>query len=137
MILGVILEMTPEAVDPLGQQRDLDLGRPRVLLMGPVLRDDVLFFLLCQCHASPPCQCPGLKTRRMFICAPSRPSTMATRSSSPSGCLFTTTFAVFPFSNAPLSLCNGLPCLRDIASATVTGMASIPARARLMGMRCD
>src|SRR2546426_11700580 len=38
-ILRVDPEVIGEAVDPLGEQRDLDRGRPRVVLVPPVLPD--------------------------------------------------------------------------------------------------
>src|SRR6266516_2916180 len=38
-VLGVHPEVVGEAVDPLGEQRDLDRGRPRVPLVPPVLPD--------------------------------------------------------------------------------------------------
>src|SRR6266513_5289449 len=38
-VLGVHPEVIGEAVDPLGEQRDLDRGRPRVSLVPPVLPD--------------------------------------------------------------------------------------------------
>src|SRR5205823_13515435 len=38
-VLGVHPEVIGEAVDPLGEQRDLDRGRPRIPLVPPVLPD--------------------------------------------------------------------------------------------------
>jgi hypothetical protein len=42
VILGVLLEVIGEAVDALRQERDLDLGRSGVALVGRVLRDEAI-----------------------------------------------------------------------------------------------
>src|SRR5206468_6406305 len=39
MVLGVLLEVILQAVDPLGEERDLHLGRARIALVGAELLD--------------------------------------------------------------------------------------------------
>jgi hypothetical protein len=39
------VEMLPEVVDPLGDQRDLHFGRTRILVVDLVVSDDLLFLL--------------------------------------------------------------------------------------------
>src|SRR2546422_6221138 len=54
MILRVGLEMLGQSVDPLGQERDLDLGRPGVALVGLELLDQALLAVDSQRHRGPP-----------------------------------------------------------------------------------
>src|SRR5262245_54667991 len=53
MILHVLLEMIREAVDALGQERDLDLGRPRVALVSAKLLDQTLLAFDGKRHRRP------------------------------------------------------------------------------------
>ena len=46
MVLGVRAEVLGELVDPLGEQRDLDLGRAGVAVGATVLADQLVFFSL-------------------------------------------------------------------------------------------
>src|SRR6185295_1558020 len=50
VVLLVGLEVVGEAVDPLGQQRDLDLGRAGVALVDLELLDQTLLLVLGQPH---------------------------------------------------------------------------------------
>ena len=94
-ILWILLEVRLEIVNARRDQRDLNAGRARVLLMGGKLADDVLLLLLRKCHSKtlqslyfptvvarlfisiPGCfQYPGLgrisgKTGRIFSLTPS------------------------------------------------------------------
>ena len=54
MILRVLFEMLVEGVDPVGQDRDLDLGRSGVALMDGILFDDVRLFFLEKSHGFSP-----------------------------------------------------------------------------------
>ena len=59
MVLLVSLEMITEVINPLGQQCDLHLGRPGVILVYPKLFNDLLFSVCCDAHTSRftcPCQ---------------------------------------------------------------------------------
>src|SRR5438093_6153122 len=57
VILRVLLEMVGQAVDALGQQRDLHLGRAGVALVGAELLDQTLLLVDSKRHA-PPLQSP-------------------------------------------------------------------------------
>src|SRR5213593_1577215 len=57
VILRVLLEMVGQAVDALGQQRDLHLGRTGVALVGAELLDQTLLLVDSKRHA-PPLQSP-------------------------------------------------------------------------------
>ena len=46
VVLVVSLEVLGESVDAMGKDRDLNLGRTGVALVGSVLRDDGLLFVL-------------------------------------------------------------------------------------------
>ena len=54
VVLGVLLEVIGEAVDPLRQERDLDLRRPGVALMDAELVDQALLLVDGQRHGEPP-----------------------------------------------------------------------------------
>src|SRR2546429_8775637 len=54
VIFRVGLEVVGQPVDPLGQERDLDLGRPGVPLMRLELLDQVLLAVDSQRHSGPP-----------------------------------------------------------------------------------
>src|SRR5882762_8291102 len=54
VILRVGLEVLGQPVDPLGQERDLDLGRPGVPLMRLELLDQALLAVDSQRHSGPP-----------------------------------------------------------------------------------
>src|SRR2546422_1217742 len=53
VVLGVLLEMIGQAVDALGEQRDLHLGRARVALVGAELLDQSLFPVDGKRHRTP------------------------------------------------------------------------------------
>ena len=46
VILVIALEVLGKVLDSVGQKRDLNLGRTGVTLVGSVLRDDGLLFVL-------------------------------------------------------------------------------------------
>src|SRR5437867_11499342 len=54
VVLGVLLEVIGETVDPLRQERDLDLRRPGVALMDAELVDQALLLVDGQRHGEPP-----------------------------------------------------------------------------------
>src|SRR6266481_9265951 len=54
VILRVGLEVLGQPVDPLGQERNLDLGRPGVPLMRLELLDQALLAVDSQRHSGPP-----------------------------------------------------------------------------------
>ena len=51
MVFLVRLEVLRKVVDPCGQQRNLNLRRPRVALVKTILFDDLLLRFLCNAHA--------------------------------------------------------------------------------------
>src|SRR5260370_4318659 len=52
VILGVLLEVIGEAVDALGEERDLHLGRPRIAFVDAELLDQALLLVDGQWHAT-------------------------------------------------------------------------------------
>src|SRR5689334_20549739 len=52
VVLLVRLEVLGEVVEALGQERDLDLGRPGVAVVGRVLLDDVLLQIGREAHVA-------------------------------------------------------------------------------------
>jgi hypothetical protein len=50
MIALVSAEMSSQAVDALGQQRNLDFGRPGIFGIAPVLRDHTALLFRGQSH---------------------------------------------------------------------------------------
>src|SRR4030095_2745916 len=81
MVLAVLLEMIRQAVDALGEERDLYLGRACIALVGPELRDQTLLTVDGKRHRrSPNRHTPGshLLPRRggfqnSFYCEEIRP----------------------------------------------------------------
>src|SRR6266536_2138440 len=51
VILGKALEMRVQLLDSLGQERDLDLGRPGVTFLGGIPGDDLLLFFPRERHS--------------------------------------------------------------------------------------
>src|SRR5882762_3510355 len=62
-VLDVRLEMRGEAVDALGEERYLHLGRTRVLARALILLDDLRLLRHLQCHA---CVSLSLSLRKIF-----------------------------------------------------------------------
>src|SRR5947208_8669847 len=62
VVLGVRLQVLGELPDPCGVKRDLDLGRSRVLVCAPVVRDQLAFDFVLDCQTRWPVYggaCPG------------------------------------------------------------------------------
>ena len=53
MVLRVVAEVLGEAVDPLGEQCDLDLGRSGVVFGAPETLDELLLLFLREAHVRP------------------------------------------------------------------------------------
>src|SRR5687767_8060485 len=58
VVLRMLLEVLREAVDPLGQERDLHLRRPGVALVSAVLLDQALLAVHGERHRAPPIATP-------------------------------------------------------------------------------
>src|SRR5262249_16230103 len=54
VVLGVLLEVLGQTVDPLAHERDLDLGRFRVSLVHAILLDETLLLFDSQRHWGAP-----------------------------------------------------------------------------------
>src|SRR5438876_1029119 len=59
VVLGVLLEVLGQAVDPLGEKRDLHLGRPRVSIVDAILLDEGLLLFDGQRHGASNRHVPG------------------------------------------------------------------------------